>query len=52
MVTGAASGIGRGISIRLAEMGAFVAILDIDETKDARAPPKSKPGRLSGFPEV
>ena len=33
MVTGAASGIGRGISIRLAEMGAFVAVLDIDETK-------------------
>lgn len=33
MVTGAASGIGRGISIRLAEMGAFVAVLDIDETR-------------------
>ncbi len=33
MVTGGASGIGRGISIRLAEMGAFVAVLDIDETK-------------------
>lgn len=33
MVTGAASGIGRGISIRLAEMGAFVALLDIDEIK-------------------
>ncbi len=33
MVTGAASGIGRGISIRLAEMGAFVALLDIDEVK-------------------
>src|SRR5450755_3062108 len=33
MVTGAASGIGRGISIRLAEMGAFVAVLDIEETK-------------------
>ncbi len=33
MVTGAASGIGRGISIRLAEMGAFVALLDIDENK-------------------
>jgi NAD(P)-dependent dehydrogenase (short-subunit alcohol dehydrogenase family) len=32
-VTGAASGIGRGISFRLAEMGAFVAILDIDEAK-------------------
>jgi NAD(P)-dependent dehydrogenase (short-subunit alcohol dehydrogenase family) len=33
MVTGAASGIGRGISIRLAEMGALVAILDIDDSK-------------------
>ena len=33
LVTGAASGIGRGISLRLAEMGAFVAVLDIDEAK-------------------
>jgi len=33
MVTGAASGIGRGISLRLAQMGAFVALFDIDETK-------------------
>jgi NAD(P)-dependent dehydrogenase (short-subunit alcohol dehydrogenase family) len=33
LVTGAASGIGRGISLRLADMGALVAILDIDETK-------------------
>jgi NAD(P)-dependent dehydrogenase (short-subunit alcohol dehydrogenase family) len=33
MVTGAASGIGRGISIRLAELGAFVALLDIDDLK-------------------
>src|SRR5215469_2832587 len=31
MVTGAASGIGRGIALRLAEMGAFAAVLDIDE---------------------
>jgi NAD(P)-dependent dehydrogenase (short-subunit alcohol dehydrogenase family) len=31
IVTGAASGIGRGIALRLAEMGAFVAALDIDE---------------------
>jgi NAD(P)-dependent dehydrogenase (short-subunit alcohol dehydrogenase family) len=30
VVTGAASGIGRGISTRLAEMGAFVAVLDND----------------------
>jgi NAD(P)-dependent dehydrogenase (short-subunit alcohol dehydrogenase family) len=33
MVTGAASGIGRGIAIRLAEMGALVAVLDIDDIK-------------------
>jgi NAD(P)-dependent dehydrogenase (short-subunit alcohol dehydrogenase family) len=33
MVTGAASGIGRGISLRLAEMGAFVALLDVDDIK-------------------
>jgi NAD(P)-dependent dehydrogenase (short-subunit alcohol dehydrogenase family) len=31
MVTGAASGIGRGITIRLAEMGACVSLLDIDD---------------------
>lgn len=31
IVTGAASGIGRGISVRLAEMGALVAMLDIDD---------------------
>ncbi len=33
IVTGAASGIGRGISIRMAEMGAFVALIDIDDIK-------------------
>jgi NAD(P)-dependent dehydrogenase (short-subunit alcohol dehydrogenase family) len=33
MVTGAASGIGRGIAVRLAEMGAFVTLLDIDDIK-------------------
>lgn len=33
IVTGAASGIGRGISIRLAEMGASVSVLDIDAKK-------------------
>src|ERR1700758_4791948 len=37
MVTGAASGIGRGISLRLAEMGAFVAVLDIDDVKGREA---------------
>jgi NAD(P)-dependent dehydrogenase (short-subunit alcohol dehydrogenase family) len=31
IVTGAASGIGRGIAIRLAEMGAAVAVLDVNE---------------------
>jgi NAD(P)-dependent dehydrogenase (short-subunit alcohol dehydrogenase family) len=33
MVTGAGSGIGRGIALRLAEMGAAVALLDINEGK-------------------
>jgi NAD(P)-dependent dehydrogenase (short-subunit alcohol dehydrogenase family) len=33
LVTGAGSGIGRGISLRLAEMGAAVALVDIDEIK-------------------
>ena len=33
VVTGGASGIGRGICLRLAEMGASVAVLDIDETR-------------------
>jgi NAD(P)-dependent dehydrogenase (short-subunit alcohol dehydrogenase family) len=33
IVTGAASGIGRGIAIRLAEMGALVALLDVDDLK-------------------
>jgi NAD(P)-dependent dehydrogenase (short-subunit alcohol dehydrogenase family) len=33
MVTGAASGIGRGIAIRLAQMGALVSVLDVDAKK-------------------
>src|SRR5947209_11656397 len=37
MVTGAASGIGHGIAVRLAEMGAFVAVLDVDEEKGKAA---------------
>lgn len=37
VVTGAASGIGRGIALRLAEMGALVALLDIDETHASQA---------------
>ena len=37
VVTGAASGIGRGIALRLAEMGAFVAALDIDASKGESA---------------
>jgi NAD(P)-dependent dehydrogenase (short-subunit alcohol dehydrogenase family) len=35
MVTGAASGIGRGIAVLLAEMGASVVVLDIDEQPGA-----------------
>ena len=37
MVTGAASGIGRGISMRLAEMWASVALVDIDDSKGREA---------------
>lgn len=37
MVTGAASGIGRGTSMRVAEMGASVALLDIDDIKGREA---------------
>ena len=33
VVTGAGSGIGRGICLRLAEMGAYIAALDIDQGK-------------------
>lgn len=35
IVTGAASGIGRGIGLRLAAMGACVAVLDIEEVQAA-----------------
>jgi len=37
IITGAASGIGRGISLRLAEMGARIAVLDIDDDKSLEA---------------
>src|SRR3954447_25762940 len=37
MITGAASGIGHGISVRLAEMGASVSVLDIDANKGEEA---------------
>lgn len=36
-ITGAASGIGRGISLLLAQMGASVALLDIDHSKGEAA---------------
>jgi NAD(P)-dependent dehydrogenase (short-subunit alcohol dehydrogenase family) len=44
MVTGAASGIGRGISLRLAEMGAFVAVLDVDEVRGCESVEKIEAG--------
>jgi NAD(P)-dependent dehydrogenase (short-subunit alcohol dehydrogenase family) len=37
VISGAASGIGRGIAIRLAEMGAAVVLLDIDQQKGKEA---------------
>jgi len=37
LVTGAASGIGRGIAMRLAEMGAAVVLLDINQEKGNEA---------------
>jgi NAD(P)-dependent dehydrogenase (short-subunit alcohol dehydrogenase family) len=37
IVSGAASGIGRGISLRLSEIGASVALLDIDHAKSEEA---------------
>ena len=37
LVTGAASGIGRGIALKLAEFGAAVVLLDIDEKKGLEA---------------
>jgi NAD(P)-dependent dehydrogenase (short-subunit alcohol dehydrogenase family) len=45
IVTGAASGIGRGIALRLAEMGAFVAVLDIDQANGAATTKKIKTQR-------
>jgi len=35
MVTGAASGIGRGIALRLAEMGSAIVVVDIDSLRSA-----------------
>ncbi|MBE0461046.1 MAG: SDR family NAD(P)-dependent oxidoreductase [Candidatus Aminicenantes bacterium] len=40
MVTGAASGIGLGTAIRLAEVGANIVLLDIDESKGIEAADK------------
>lgn len=42
MVTGAASGIGRAIALRFADMGAEVALLDIDETGNAQTQAEMK----------
>lgn len=42
VITGAASGIGRGIALRLGEMGAFIAVLDIDATRGPETVEKVK----------
>ncbi len=44
VVTGAASGIGRAIAVRFAEMGAFVALLDIDEINGRETAAKIQEG--------
>jgi NAD(P)-dependent dehydrogenase (short-subunit alcohol dehydrogenase family) len=50
MVTGAASGIGRGIALRAAEMGGAVVLLDIDQEQGlATAEAITKMGRKSLF---
>jgi len=50
MVTGAASGIGRGIALRVAEMGGAVVLLDIDQEQGlATAGAITKMGRKSLF---
>ncbi len=50
MVTGAASGIGRGIALRVAEMGGAVVLLDIDQEQGlATAGAITKMGRESLF---
>ena len=42
MISGAASGIGLGTAMRLAEVGAYIALLDIDESKGKEAAEKIK----------
>src|SRR4030081_467193 len=50
MVTGAASGIGRGIALALAGMGSAVAVLDIDEQGGIETVSKiSGPGDRAAF---
>src|SRR5215467_2281909 len=50
VVTGAASGIGRGISFRLAELGATVALLDLDENNSTQASAEINALGGSAFP--
>jgi len=52
MVTGAGSGIGRAIALRFADMGAAVALLDIDETGNAQteAEIRKRGGQSISFP--
>jgi NAD(P)-dependent dehydrogenase (short-subunit alcohol dehydrogenase family) len=44
IITGAASGIGRGIALRLAGMGALVAVLDIDQRRGREVAREIKSG--------
>jgi NAD(P)-dependent dehydrogenase (short-subunit alcohol dehydrogenase family) len=49
VISGAASGIGRGIALRFAEMGASVAILDIDEEKGSDVAAQLRAGSMEAI---
>ena len=43
LVTGGASGLGRGLALRCAALGATVSVLDLDEAGAERRPPRRPP---------